>query len=100
EEALAGPALPPARTALAGAAVIGAVGLLVFSGALDSLAILREYAGRREVFAAAVVRHALIVAAALLPAVLLGVPLGVLARRRPTLNAGLFPLLNVVQTIP
>jgi osmoprotectant transport system permease protein len=100
DDALGRLALPPAATALAGAAVIGAVGLLVFSGALDSLAILREYAGRREVFAAAVVRHALIVAAALLPAVLLGVPLGVLAQRRPTLNAGLFPLLNVVQTIP
>jgi osmoprotectant transport system permease protein len=100
DDALGRLALPPAATALAGAAVIGAVELLVLSGALDSLAILREYAGRREVFAAAVVRHALIVVAALLPAVLLGVPLGVLARRRPALSAGLFPVLNVVQTIP
>jgi osmoprotectant transport system permease protein len=99
-DALGRLALPPAATAFAGAAVIAAMGILFLSGALDSLAILREYAGRREVFAAAIIRHALIVAAALLPAVLLGVPLGVLAQRRPGLGAALFPVLNVVQTIP
>jgi osmoprotectant transport system permease protein len=99
-DALGRLALPPAATAFAGAAAIAALGIVILSGALDSLAILREYAGRRDVFAAAVIRHALLVGAAVLPAALLGVPLGVLARRRPALGAGLFPLLNIVQTIP
>lgn len=93
-------ALPPGGAALAAAAVIGAIALLLLAGALDSLAILREYAGRREVFAAAVIRHATLVVAALMPAAVLGVPLGVLARRRQRVSAGLFPLLNIVQTIP
>jgi osmoprotectant transport system permease protein len=89
----------PAR-ALLGAAMVGALGLLLLSGALDSLAIFREYAARRALFAAAIVRHVAMVALALLPTLLLGVPLGVLARRRAALAAWLFPLLNIVQTIP
>ena len=92
--------LPPAAAALVAASVLGAIGLMLLSGALDGLAILREYAARRDVFAAAVVRHATMVAAALAPTVLAGVPAGVLAERRPALGAALFPLLNVVQTIP
>ena len=93
-------ALPVAGQLMAAAAVLGAVGVLVGSGALDALAILREYAARRELFAAAVLRHATMVGAALLPTALAGVPLGVLAARRKTLAAWLFPLLNIVQTIP
>lgn len=93
-------ALPAPAGVLLGAAVIGALGLLLLSGALDSLAILREYAARRAAFATAILRHAVMVVLALLPTVLLGVPLGVLARRRAALAAWLFPLLNIVQTIP
>jgi osmoprotectant transport system permease protein len=93
-------ALPVPAGVLLGAVVIAALSLLVLSGALDSLAILREYAARRTAFAAAILRHAAMVALALLPTVLLGVPLGVLACRRAALAAWLFPLLNVVQTIP
>lgn len=93
-------ALPAPAGVLLGAVVVGALILLLLSGALDSLAILREYAARRAAFAAAILRHAAMVALALLPTVLLGLPLGVLARRREALAAWLFPLLNVVQTIP
>lgn len=92
--------LRPGSRFLAGTAVLGAILLLAASGALDQLAIMREYAARRSVFADAVIRHMAIVLGALLPTVLLGAPLGVLAQRRPTLRAGLFPALNLVQTIP
>ena len=93
-------ALPVPARILLGAAMVGAIGLLLLSGALDWLAIPREYAARRTVFAAAILRHVAMVGLALLPTVLLGVPLGVLARRRAALAAWLFPLLNIVQTIP
>ncbi|HXZ00201.1 MAG TPA: ABC transporter permease [Stellaceae bacterium] len=93
-------AVPVPVGVLLGAAMLGAMILLLLSGALDSLAILREYAARRAAFAAAILRHAAMVALALLPTLLLGVPLGVLARHRAALAAWLFPLLNVVQTIP
>jgi osmoprotectant transport system permease protein len=92
--------LRPGSRFLAGAVVLGAVLLLAASGALDELAIMKEYAARRGVFVDAVIRHVAIVLGALLPATLLGVPLGMLAQRRPTLRAGLFAALNLVQTIP
>jgi osmoprotectant transport system permease protein len=93
-------ALPVWVTALLGAAICGALLLLLLSGALDQLALLREYAARRAAFAAALLRHVLMVALALLPTVLAGVPLGIWAQRRRGLAGWLFPLLNIVQTIP
>jgi len=70
------------------------------AGHLDQLSILKEYASRRDVFADAVVRHGVIVVAALVPTLLVGVPLGVLAQRRRAVGRLVFPVLNVVQTIP
>jgi osmoprotectant transport system permease protein len=93
-------AVPAAARVLLAAALLVGLGLMVRSGALDALAIHREFAARPEVFAAAVLRHVEMVALALLPTLLLGVPLGVLARRRRAVAAALFPLLNIVQTIP
>jgi osmoprotectant transport system permease protein len=84
----------------AGAAIVAAILLLAASGTLDDLAIMKEYAARRGVFADAVIRHVAIVLGALVPTVLVGAPLGVLAQRRPRLRGGLFPALNLVQTIP
>ena len=69
------------------------------SGLFDALSLAREYAGRREVFAAAVLRHVALVAAAIVPALLIGVPLGLLAQR-PRLEAPIFTTLNLVQTVP
>jgi len=76
------------------------LGLTLLSGALDGLALAQEYAGHREVFAAAVLRHAGLVVAALAPALVAGVVLGLGASRRPGFAAILFPLLNIVQTVP
>jgi osmoprotectant transport system permease protein len=74
--------------------------LLMASGRLDDLSLLKEYANRRDAFDAAGVRHLHIVAAALLPALALGVPLGVVAANRPRLAQALLGVLGVVQTLP
>lgn len=87
--------------AVAGGAVIAAaLVLLAATGVLDQLSLAREYAVRREVFADALARHLAIVTGALLPALAIGLPLGMLAQRRRRLAAWLFPVLNAVQTIP
>jgi osmoprotectant transport system permease protein len=92
--------LSAAARFLAGVIVLGLIAALTASGALDQLGIAREYAVRRDVFAAAVLRHLLMVALALIPTVALGVPLGVVVRRRRAAEAAILPLLNIVQTIP
>jgi osmoprotectant transport system permease protein len=86
--------------ALAHAGVLLPVLALLMSGALDGLSLLKEYANRQDVFRAAGWRHAQIVLATLLPALLLGVPLGIAAARRERLARPLFALLNVIQTVP
>lgn len=89
-----------ARRTLAHAAVLLPLGVLLGAGALDSLSLLKEYANRDDVFRAAGLRHLQIVAATLLPALLIGVPLGVAAARSERLATPLFALLNVIQTLP
>ncbi|MCG5243678.1 ABC transporter permease [Azospirillum doebereinerae] len=83
-----------------GAAVAGLIALELVAGRLDQLSILKEYANRRDVFADALLRHGVLVLAALLPTLLVGVPLGVLAQRSARVGRLVFPVLNIVQTIP
>jgi osmoprotectant transport system permease protein len=90
----------PATGILAGGAVLGALVLLGANGSLDALSLAKEYALRRDEFAAALGRHVVIVLAALVPTVLIGTPLGLLAYRRKQVGASLFPVLNLIQTIP
>ena len=74
--------------------------LLLPGGQLDQLALLKEYANRQEVFDQALTRHLLLLLATLLPALLLGVPLGLLCYRRARWQAAVFSLLNIIQTVP
>jgi osmoprotectant transport system permease protein len=74
--------------------------LLLALGGLDELSLLKEYANRREVFDAALLRHVQIVLAALLPALAIGVPLGVAAARSTALAGPLLAVLNIIQTVP
>jgi osmoprotectant transport system permease protein len=92
--------LAPAQRTLAHAAVLLPLIALLASGQLDALSLLKEYANRRETFDAALVRHLQIVAAALLPALALGVPLGVAAARSAGFATPLFGVLNIIQTLP
>lgn len=90
---------PAART-LAGIAVLMPVVALAAAGELAALSLAREYAGRRDVFATALVQHVAIVAAALLPTVSIGVPLGIAAFRRARWRGPVFAVLNAIETVP
>jgi osmoprotectant transport system permease protein len=86
---------------MAGSACVAApVIALVWHGDLGALSLLKEYDNRQEVFDAALQRHLLLVFATLLPTVLIGGPLGVLAARRPSLQPALLSVLNLIQTVP
>ncbi|MBV8777670.1 MAG: ABC transporter permease [Alphaproteobacteria bacterium] len=101
-------AIDSLQRAQAGAAVqlvtaaVLAGGFLALSriGAFDALSLSREYAARHDLFGAAVLRHAELVAAALGAAVAIGVPLGLAALRRKRFEAPLFAVLNLLQTVP
>jgi osmoprotectant transport system permease protein len=83
-------------------AVLAVSGFLVMAktGLFDALSLAREFAGRREVFAAAVIRHIELVIGAIVPALVIGVPLGLLAHRRKNFETPLFAVLNLLQTVP
>lgn len=66
----------------------------------DALSLAREYHTRRDFFAGALLRHILLVAAAVGPAVAIGFPLAVATARRPQMQGPLFAVLNLLQTIP
>jgi osmoprotectant transport system permease protein len=92
--------LSPAWRTLASACVLLPALLLVASGQLDALSLCKEYANRSDVFNAAGQRHLQIVFSALLPALVIGVPLGVAAARSKAVAGPLFATLNIIQTVP
>ncbi|MFY0988886.1 ABC transporter permease [Halomonas sp. C05BenzN] len=67
---------------------------------LEPLALLREYRGRSDQFAAAVWHHLALVGAAVAASLLLGVSLALLMRRHAGLQKAGFGVLNFLQTIP
>ncbi|WP_325930429.1 ABC transporter permease [Leclercia adecarboxylata] len=74
--------------------------LLLFSGQLDALSLMKEYANRQDVFNDAGQQHLTLLLGTLIPALLIGVPLGLLCYRRPAAQGPVFAALNVIQTIP
>ena len=81
-------------------AVFAAAAALALGGWFDALALVREYAARRDVFSEALLRHVALVAASVVPAIALGMPLGILALRRERARGAIFAALNLVQTVP
>lgn len=92
--------LAPVWRALAQAAVLVPPVVMLAAGQFDALSLLKEYGNRREAFDGALARHLQIVVAALLPALAIGLPLGVAAARSTAFATPLFALLNVIQTVP
>jgi osmoprotectant transport system permease protein len=90
---------PLAAAGFAGAALLLLWGVAA-SGILAQLSLAKEYEASRDVFGDAVVRHLAIVAIAVVPAIALAVPLGIVAHRRRGWERQIFALLNLVQTIP
>lgn len=70
------------------------------SGALDRLALVREYAVRSESFLEAIGGHGILVGGAVGFSLALGFALALLARRFPPVQKGLFGVLSFIQTIP
>lgn len=77
-----------------------AVGMLLASGAWDSLSIFKEYANRADTFWAEARKHVTLALGSLLVAVVVGLPLGILCHRVEALRAGVLNVLNIIQTIP
>ena len=82
------------------AVVMGVVMGILATGACDALSIMKEYANRADTFAPAVLRHLQVVMLALVPTLLIGVPMGWWVHRNPSANTAVFPVLNIIQTIP
>jgi osmoprotectant transport system permease protein len=89
----------PARAAVAALLLAGFL-VMAQAGDFDRLSLAREYAVRQPMFAAALLRHVVLVGAAVVPALLIGFPLGLAAARHPGLRGPLFAVLNLLQTIP
>jgi osmoprotectant transport system permease protein len=85
------------------AVVLGVVAALIFAatmGVFDQLSLAKEAANRREAFIDAVERHGFLVSLSVVLALIIGVPLGVTARRRPGWRNSIFGALDIIQTIP
>ena len=85
------------------ALVIGIVALLAiaaWSGSFDELSLAKEAANRREAFLSETGRHAFLVTLSVLLALVIGVPLGIAAQRRPRWHNAIFGVLDIIQTVP
>ncbi len=99
-EALRGLALPlPGRIATLLATSLPLAALLA-SDRLDQLSLLKEYHNHRDSFDLALLRHLQLVLWSVLPAVPIGAALGALTFRVRAARALVFPVLNVMQTLP
>lgn len=74
--------------------------LLLLSGHFQDLSLLKEYANRQDVFDDALARHLTLLFGTLVPALVIGVPLGLAAYRNPRRQPTIFGVLNVIQTVP
>ncbi len=82
------------------AAAVAILSLILLSGLWEDLSLMKEYAGRADVFWREASRHLVLALGSLAAAVVVGVPLGVLCERVPRLRSAVLAVLNVVQTIP
>lgn len=74
--------------------------IMLFSGAFDGLALLKEYASRQQVFNDALLRHMVLLVATLIPGLIISLPLGFWCARHLKGQSHVFTLLNIIQTIP
>lgn len=90
---------PVARILGLVATALGIWGLLA-TGVWDDLSILKEYASRADTFRAEIVRHIWLALGSLAGAVVVGIPLGIVAHRVAKLRDPVLNVLNIIQTIP
>ena len=82
------------------AAVLAALAVILWSGALAPLSVLQEYASRKAAFADAALRHLALAFGSLATAALIGFPVGILCHRNRRLRGAILPVLSFLQTIP
>ncbi|WP_210053083.1 ABC transporter permease [Neorhizobium petrolearium] len=78
----------------------GGVGAILLSGSWNGLSIMKEYAGRADVFWSEAGQHVRLALGSLIVAAAAGLPLGILCHRVAALRAGVLNTLNLIQTIP
>ncbi|NDO79625.1 osmoprotectant uptake system permease [Citrobacter sp. NCU1] len=74
--------------------------VLLFSGGFNDLSLLKEYANRQDVFDDAFAQHLTLLVGTVVPALLIGVPLGIGCYFSVSHQGTVFAVLNVIQTIP
>lgn len=74
--------------------------LLLSAGNFDDLSLLKEYANRQDVFDDALAQHLRLLFGTVVPALVIGVPLGIWCYFSTSRQGPVFTLLNVIQTIP
>lgn len=74
--------------------------VFLLTGQLDQMALLKEYANRREVFDQAFSRHLLLLVGTLIPTLAIGIPLGWWCAKKAAVQSPVFAVLNVIQTVP
>ncbi len=92
--------LGPLARILALALGAAAFALALWSGVWSGLSILKEYAARADVFWREAGAHLMLAVGSLAAAMAVGLPLGVLIKRRNGLRAPVLNTLNAIQTIP
>lgn len=81
-------------------AVLFPLSAMLVLGWCDELSLMKEYANRSDVFAAAMGRHLLLVALTLVFTLGVGLPLGWAVQKKVAVRRALFPVLNLIQTVP
>lgn len=90
---------PRARAVLL-ALALGMIAVVLGSGLLSGLSILREYTSRTGPFHDATLRHLLLAFGSLGAAAVVGLPIGILCHRSPRLRGAILPVLSFLQTVP
>jgi osmoprotectant transport system permease protein len=76
------------------------IGALLFTGFLDAVSVMREWAVQKTVFLAETVNHLVLSGGSVLVGGVLGILVGVASLRSPGFRRVSFFILNIVQTIP
>ncbi len=74
--------------------------LLLVSGQLSQLSLLKEYDNRSDVFDDALWQHLGLLVGTMIPAILIGLPLGIFCSRSPRWQPSILSVLNIIQTLP
>ncbi|WP_051228959.1 ABC transporter permease [Pleomorphomonas oryzae] len=92
--------LGPVGRLIALAVTVALVAGLLASGAWSHLSLIAEYRSRADVFWREAINHVILAGGSLAAAVVIGLPLGVVAYQLRAIRDPLINVLNIIQTIP